>query len=225
MIQACQSYRGRNLQSLRRIKSPYRRLISMDSATLKNRPDHALPTYVLMACIKSVFTAVFTNRRNWRILVFICFLQLAQPVKIRTMRPTVDNVYSRRRFVLPRIAHNTRALFTCGIAKDCKCVGFLINLLISLTAIPPSSRARFISPALQLDRNSKGLSNPSLPYLIYYGLGSAATSTPRTWWRFDARCMMLEDSNPIRRFFPFPFSSSSLYSSESSTERERMALS
>ena len=61
--------------------------------TTSNGSDHALPIHGPMACIKSVFTAFFTKRRNRR----VNFSQLAQVVKIGIMRPTVDYVYSRRR--------------------------------------------------------------------------------------------------------------------------------
>ena len=61
--------------------------------TTSNGSGHALPIHGPMACIKSVFTAFFTKRRNRR----VNFSQLAQVVKIGIMRPTVVYVYSRRR--------------------------------------------------------------------------------------------------------------------------------
>lgn len=60
--------------------------------TTSNKPHHALSIYVLMACIKSVFTAFSPTGATGG-----NFPQLAQFVKIWSMRPTVDNVYSRRR--------------------------------------------------------------------------------------------------------------------------------
>ena len=81
-----------------RIKSPDHRLISICFTTTSNRPYHALPIYVLMACIKSVFLPLFSLSG----VTGGCLSQLAQFVRFRTMRPTVDNVYSRRSLLYPK---------------------------------------------------------------------------------------------------------------------------
>ena len=81
-----------------RIKSPDHRLISICFTTTSNRRHHALPIYVLMACIKSVFLPLSSLSG----VTGGCLSQLAQLVIIRTMRPTVDNVYSRRSLLYPK---------------------------------------------------------------------------------------------------------------------------
>ncbi len=43
----------------------------MGLTTTSIRSDHALPIYVPMACIKSVVIALFTNRRNRRMIFAI----------------------------------------------------------------------------------------------------------------------------------------------------------
>ena len=109
-----------------RIKSSDHRLISICFTTTSNRRNHALPIYVLMACIKSVFLPLPSLSG----VTGGCLSQLAQLVIIRTTRPTVDNVCSRRSFLYPKTLI-PRVYLLRGIFVASEDVG-LLELPISL---------------------------------------------------------------------------------------------
>ena len=103
-----------------RIKSPDHRLISLCFTTTSNRRHHALPIYVLMACTKSVFLLLFSLSG----VTGGCLSQLAQSVIIRTTRPMVDNVYSRRSLLYPKTLI-PRVYLLHGMFVATEDVGFL----------------------------------------------------------------------------------------------------